>query len=117
MCDITNGNRFETYVIPGERGAGDISVQGAAAKLCNKGDRLIIMSFDVTDRPIESMVILVDENNRFVEYLQGGGNEGELSGILPKPLDMTPNFLYNLTHKDVEIRGCQAKVIAGVSHS
>ena len=41
----------------------------------------------------------------------------ELSGILPKPLDMTPNFLYNFTHKDVEIRGCQAKVIAGVSHS
>ena len=72
VCDITNGNRFETYVIPGERGAGDISVQGATAKLCNKGDRLIIMSFDVTDRPIEPVVILVDENNRFVEYLQGG---------------------------------------------
>ena len=37
ICDITNGNRFETYAIYGERGSGIISVQGAAARLGRQG--------------------------------------------------------------------------------
>ena len=69
ICDVTNGNRFETYAIAGERGSGVMSVQGAAAKLVDKGDCIIIMSFDVTDDPIEPKMILVNENNEFVEYL------------------------------------------------
>ena len=47
------------------------SVQGAAARLSAKGDRLIIMSFEVTEEPIDPKIILVDEENRFVEYLEG----------------------------------------------
>lgn len=69
ICDITNGNRFETYAIYGERGSGIISVQGAAARLVDKGDCVIIMSFDVTDEPVEPEMILVNERNEFVEYL------------------------------------------------
>ena len=69
VCDVTNGNRFETYAIHGERGSGIISVQGAAAKLVDKGDCVIIMSFDVTDEPIEPEMILVNKQNEFVEYL------------------------------------------------
>ncbi|MCE2463741.1 MAG: aspartate 1-decarboxylase [Dehalococcoidia bacterium] len=69
ICDITNGNRFETYAIYGERGSGIISVQGAAARLVDKGDCVIIMSFDVTDDPVEPEMILVNEQNEFVEYL------------------------------------------------
>ncbi len=69
ICDITNGNRFETYAIAGERRSGVISVQGAAAKLVDKGDCIIIMSFDVTDEQVEPKMILVNENNEFVEYL------------------------------------------------
>ena len=69
ICDVTNGNRFETYAIAGDRGSGVVSVQGAAAKLVDKGDCVIIMSFDVTDDPVEPKMILVDEDNRFVEYL------------------------------------------------
>ena len=71
VCDVTNGNRFETYAIAGERGSGVCSVQGAAARLSSKGNCLIIMSFEVTGRPIDPKMILVDEENRFVEYLEG----------------------------------------------
>ncbi len=71
ICDVDNGNRWETYVLPGEAGSGTISVQGAGAKLCEKGDCLIILSFEVSPDPIEPKMILVDENNRFVEYLEG----------------------------------------------
>ncbi len=69
ICDITNGNRFETYAIAGERGSGVMSVQGAAAKLVDKGNCIFIMSFDVTDEPSEPKMILVNESNEFVEYL------------------------------------------------
>jgi aspartate 1-decarboxylase len=69
ICDITNGNRFETYAIAGERGSGVMSVQGAAAKLVDKGDCIIVMSFDVSEDPIDPKMILVNEDNEFVEYL------------------------------------------------
>lgn len=71
VCDVTNGSRFETYVIPGERGKGDIAVQGAAARLTAEGNCLIIMSFEVTETPIDPQMILVDQANQFVEYLEG----------------------------------------------
>ena len=71
VCDVTNGNRFETYAIPGERGSGVVAVQGAAARLVNNGDCIIIMAFDLADEPIEPKMILVDDTNKFVEYLEG----------------------------------------------
>ena len=71
VCDITNGNRFETYVIPGERGSGAIAIQGAAARLTAPGNCVIIMSFEVTDARPNPRMILVDQDNRFVEYLEG----------------------------------------------
>ena len=69
VCDVTNGNRFETYAIPGERGSGVCSVQGAAAHLSATGNCLIIMSFEMTEEPVDPQMILVDQENRFVEYL------------------------------------------------
>ena len=74
VCDVTNGNRFETHAIAGERGSGVCSVQGAAARLSSKGNCLIIMSFEVTEEPTDPKTILVDEENRFVEYLEGTKN-------------------------------------------
>ena len=71
ICDVTNGNRFETYAIAGERGSGVCSVQGAAAHLVAKRECLIIMSFDVTNEPVDPQMILVDQDNRFVEFLEG----------------------------------------------
>lgn len=71
ICDVTNGNRWETYVLPGERGSGTMSVQGAGAKLCQKDDCVIILSFEVSDKPIDPKMILVDRENKFVEYIEG----------------------------------------------
>ena len=46
LCsNLANGNRFETYVITGKRGSGAIVLNGAAAHLGKKGERLTIMSF------------------------------------------------------------------------
>jgi aspartate 1-decarboxylase len=71
VCNVTNGNRWETYVLPGEKNSGAVSVQGAGAVLCQKGDCVIILSFAASDEPIAPKMILVDGENRFVEYLEG----------------------------------------------
>ena len=50
LCsNMANGERFETYAIPGPRGSGAIVLNGAAAHLGKAGDRLTIMSFAVMD--------------------------------------------------------------------
>ena len=69
IADNTNGARLETYVIVGERGSGTIRMNGASAHLINVGDELIIMGYELTDAPIEATKILVDKQNRFVQYL------------------------------------------------
>ncbi len=44
-------------------------MNGAAALKVNKGHRVIIMGFELSDEPVEAAVVLVDEQNRFVRYL------------------------------------------------
>ncbi len=65
----TSGARLETYVIAGNRGTGQVCINGAAAHLIKQGEEVIIIGFQVSDKPIEPKCILVDENNRFVKYL------------------------------------------------
>ena len=61
----TSGARLETYTIAGERGHGDVCVNGAAAHLIGKGEEIIIMGFELTEQLIEPKVILVsDKQNR-----------------------------------------------------
>ena len=69
LCNVTNGQRWETYVLPGIEGSGEVSVQGAGARLCMKGDCLIILAYAATGQPVEPKMILVDEKNRFAEDL------------------------------------------------
>jgi aspartate 1-decarboxylase len=45
VVDIDNGARFETYTIAGERGSGDLKVNGAAARLVHHGDTVILISY------------------------------------------------------------------------
>jgi len=45
VVDVDNGARFETYTIAGERGAGDVCVNGAAARLVHQGDTIIVISY------------------------------------------------------------------------
>lgn len=65
----TSGARLETYIIRGKRDSGMICVNGAAAHLIKKGEEVIIIGFQLSDRPIEPKAILVDSHNRFVRYL------------------------------------------------
>lgn len=65
----TSGARLETYVIAGPSGSGVITMNGAAAHLISAGDEIIIMGFELSDKPIEPTAILVDEQNRFVRHL------------------------------------------------
>lgn len=65
----TSGARLETYVIVGERDSGIICMNGAAAHLIKAGEEIIVMGFELTDRPITSRNILVNKDNKFVRFL------------------------------------------------
>jgi aspartate 1-decarboxylase len=71
VVNINNGARFETYVITGARGSGDVVLNGAAARLVQPGDKVIIMSYAGYDEAelegFEPRVIFVDDANRIVE--------------------------------------------------
>lgn len=65
----TSGARLETYVIVGERGSRIISMNGAAAHLIGKGEQIIIMGFELSDKPLEPQVMLLDDQNHMVRRL------------------------------------------------
>jgi aspartate 1-decarboxylase len=71
VVDIDNGARLETYVIEGERGSGDICLNGAAAHLIHPGDRVIIISYaDYEEDELHAhvpRVVHVDARNRPVD--------------------------------------------------
>jgi len=69
VWNVDNGLRFETYVFEGERGSGEIIVNGAAAHRVSVGHRVIIAAFCLTDEPVKARVILVDEHNKYVRDL------------------------------------------------
>lgn len=68
IYDVTNGERFATYVIEGERGAGEVVLNGAAAHKVTPGDLVIIVSYAVLDereaREHRPTVVFVDDENR-----------------------------------------------------
>ena len=69
VSSLETGERLETYVISAKRGSGIICMNGAAAHVIKRGEQVIIMGFELSDKPIESKVILVDKKNQFVRYL------------------------------------------------
>ena len=69
VVDNTNGARLETYVIEEEKDSGKVVVYGSAARLIEKGDEVIIMGFELNNKPIKMKNILVDKNNKFVKFL------------------------------------------------
>ena len=68
VVDIDNGARFETYVIEGEPGSGTVCLNGAAARLVQPGDKVIIISYADYDQSelegFEPTVVHVDTANR-----------------------------------------------------
>ena len=72
VVNNNNGARFETYIIKGERGSGVICLNGAAARMAQKGDIVIIMTFATMDfeeaKTFKPAVVFPDtETNRLVE--------------------------------------------------
>ncbi|MHC5061540.1 MAG: aspartate 1-decarboxylase [Planctomycetota bacterium] len=68
MANVTNGERAETYVIPAPAGSGEVSVLGAAARLFNPDDIIIIINFAYyTAEEISKhkpKVVVCDDNNK-----------------------------------------------------
>jgi aspartate 1-decarboxylase len=66
VTSITNGQRLETYVIEGAEGSGEIVINGAAAHLIGKGNRVTIMAFALSETPVESKRLLLNELNEVI---------------------------------------------------
>jgi aspartate 1-decarboxylase len=72
LCsNLANGERFETYVIPGERGSGAIILNGATAHLGKVGDRLTIMSYAFVEEALarkwKPRVIVLGDGNAITQ--------------------------------------------------
>ena len=80
VLNINSGHRFTTYAIVGKRGSGIIGVNGAAARLCQKDDLVIICAYGqmkqaeaATHQP---KVVFVDQNNRAIPSLKAASDNG-----------------------------------------
>ena len=77
VVDVTNGARLETYAIKGERGSGEVCINGAAAHLCHRGDTVIIIAYqqvsDEEARRMEPCKVFVDAHNRIKRIEVGDG--------------------------------------------
>jgi aspartate 1-decarboxylase len=74
VADCDNGNRFETYIIPGPAGSGIIGINGAAARLSAVGNRVIVMAFvsvppDEVEKHVARIVVL-DRSNKVIERIE-----------------------------------------------
>jgi aspartate 1-decarboxylase len=71
VADLNNGNRLETYVVPGEPGTGRIVILGAAAQLVKPKDIIIIFAYALCTpqeaKKLVPKVVVLDEDNRIVK--------------------------------------------------
>jgi aspartate 1-decarboxylase len=70
IVNINNGERFETYTIEGEAGSGVLCINGAAARLVQVGDRVIIIAYAMMDereaKTFKPTVLVLDEQNKIL---------------------------------------------------
>jgi aspartate 1-decarboxylase len=70
VLDVDNGARFETYTIAGARGSGEVTVNGAAARLVHTGDTVLVVSYAEYDEAelsrYQPKVVHVNDDNRIV---------------------------------------------------
>ncbi|PLV56017.1 aspartate 1-decarboxylase [Thermotoga sp. SG1] len=67
VVNVNNAERFVTYVIKGKRGSREINLNGAAARLAEEGDRLIIMAFTLSETPVKPKTIILNDKNKIVQ--------------------------------------------------
>lgn len=93
IVNVNNGARFETYLIPGERGTGVIGLNGAAARLGAVGDLVIIMAYGLMDcdeaASFTPSVVHVDTANRIVQ-VGADPAEGMIEGVQRPTGSITP---------------------------
>lgn len=74
IVNNNNGARLETYVIPGEKGSGIVCLNGAAARLVQKGDTVIIISYALVPNELlatfKPKVAIMNENNKIVQLIE-----------------------------------------------
>lgn len=73
IFDINNGARFSTYIILGEKGSGEIGINGAAARLVQEGDKIIIVSYGMLDEQElanhQPRIVVLGEGNAVEQIL------------------------------------------------
>jgi aspartate 1-decarboxylase len=88
VLDIDNGERLETYVIEGSPGSGEIQMNGAAARLVHRGDRVIVVAYGIYSEEElaehEPHVVHVDADNRIVRV------DADPAAIAPTENGWTP---------------------------
>jgi aspartate 1-decarboxylase len=82
VVNNNNGARLETYAIPGRRGSGVICLNGAAARLVQAGDKVIIITYAVVDdreaKSFRPTVVFLDDNNK-IASVAAGENHGDIA--------------------------------------
>ena len=75
VLNLNNGARLTTYLIPGEKGSGVVALNGAAARLGQPGDKMLLVTYatmtEEEARQFHPKVALVDDANHIVEILEG----------------------------------------------
>lgn len=72
VYNVSNGERFSTYLIKGEKGAGRVGVFGAAAHRARVGDKLIVVSYAILDEEETDFfmpkILILDADNKITEF-------------------------------------------------
>ena len=75
IVNVNNGERFSTYIIPGERDKGDICLNGAAARKVHKGDKIIIIAYaSMTEEDADKhqpKIVILDDDNSIAQAFEG----------------------------------------------
>ncbi len=75
IVNVNNGERFSTYVIPGERGKGEVCLNGAAARKVHRGDKIIVIAYaTMSEEEADSFlpkIVILDEENGIAQSFEG----------------------------------------------
>jgi len=75
IVNINNGERFSTYIIPGEAGKKEFCLNGAAARKVHKGDKIIIIAYtELTPKEADEFkpkIVILDDDNKIVQEFEG----------------------------------------------
>jgi len=75
IVNINNGERFSTYIIRGERGKGDICLNGAAARKVHKGDKIIIIAYasmsEEEAAQYQPKIVILNDDNTIAQQFEG----------------------------------------------